>query len=105
MTADTVHLPYAKHVRFGGKLDSDGSMMESRLTQMYMIKPGRQKLCSSLTIYSSLSVSAVHANACPVSFGSGHETNSILSPPPLACQSWVVCPLLRLEASLQAMQW
>ena len=80
-------------------------MLESGLTQMYVMKPSRQTFCSSLTVYPSLSVSAVHAIACPVSFVSGHEANSFFpAAASLACKNWLFCPLLRLEALLQAMQ-
>lgn len=83
--------------------------MESGLTQMHIIKPRRHTLCSSLIIPSKPECFCCmdHAIVRPVSFVFAPEANSIslLPPPPLTCENPLFCPLVRLEDSLQAMQW
>ena len=105
--ADTVHLPYAMRVHSGVQLDDNCSMLEI-LSEMYVIKLSRLTSCSSLTIYSSLSLSAVHAIACPVSSISAHETNSIPPSPYISLASpykLAALPPTQAGSLLQAMQW
>ena len=107
MTAGILFICHVQCMCHGGKLDDAGSILESGLTQMYVIKPSSQTCCSSLTISSSLSLCAdtrhhmsniicflhIKQTASPPPSPLASPSPCLPSPlPPLT--SWLLCPYL-----------